>query len=429
MNTFAHPSAALRVELLKLREQVLLRLLLALCLLAPIGFALVMRLQSTVPADTLFGRWAKASGFATSLTLLGFAGSLAIPLLAGVVAGDVFASEDRHGTWKTILTRGSTRADVFLGKTVAAAVLGLLTVAVLAASSLVSAVLIVGSQPLVALSGQVVSPGDAAWLVIASWASILLPTLAYVSLGLLLSAATRSGIVGVLGPALVGLAMQLLSLVGPGEIVRAVLLGTPFDAWHGLFVEPAHAGPLLQGALTSVAYVAVFVTATWLVLRRRAFAGDDAEPGRRRQLAVRAALAAAALVAVLVLASGVGPTEITSSRLQASISPTFERLVSLQYVRRTHSDPPADASVHVRTVCRRSNGSRSGPGDDWTCVVRVVHPQVKGAAVTLEVSVKANGCYTADAPAAIVGPLLLRDDRGRAFTNPLAAFDGCLGTA
>ena len=289
----AHPGAALRVELAKLGEQLTIRVLLGVCLVGPIGFALVMRVQSTVPADTLFGRWARTTGFATSLTILSFATTFGLPLVAGILAGDVFSSEDRHDTWKTVLTRSVTRADVFLGKTLATFLYAALLVAVLALSSLLSGVLLVGSDPLVGLTGQLVSGGRASWLVLLSWAFSLLPMLVFVSLGLLLSLVSRSAIVGVLGPGLVGLVLQLLALVGSGEIERAILPGTPLDAWHGLFVDPVHVGPLVQGAITCLVYVAIFLILAWYVLQRRAFAAAEAVPQRRWRVPVRAAVASA----------------------------------------------------------------------------------------------------------------------------------------
>jgi ABC-2 type transport system permease protein len=49
--------------------------------------------------------------------------------------------------------------------------------------------------------------------------------------------------------------------------------------------------------------------------------------------------------------------------------------------------------------------------------------------MTFDVSLRANGCYTAQGPPSIIGPLRIRDLRGRPFLNPLYAFDGCFGTA
>src|SRR5204862_239578 len=120
--------------------------------LAPFLFAIALRIQTAVPADTLFGIWVHASGFAVPLVALGFVTSWAFPVLISLVAGDIFASEDRYGTWKTVLTRSCTRRDVFAGKVLAAATWSVLVVVLLAVSGLVAGLLLIGSQPLVRLS-------------------------------------------------------------------------------------------------------------------------------------------------------------------------------------------------------------------------------------------------------------------------------------
>ena len=76
--------------------------------------------QSRPPKDTLFGRFATDNGFALALLVLGFASQWVLPLLTAIVAGDIFASEDQHGTWKTVLTRSTSRAQLFWAKTLAA---------------------------------------------------------------------------------------------------------------------------------------------------------------------------------------------------------------------------------------------------------------------------------------------------------------------
>ena len=47
---------------------------------------------------------------------------------------------------------------------------------------------------------------------------------------MLFSVATRNGIVGVLGPALVDLVVQLLALVGTGVWLHLLLVSSGFDA-------------------------------------------------------------------------------------------------------------------------------------------------------------------------------------------------------
>ncbi len=61
-----------------------------------------------------------SSGFAIPLAVLGFGAAWVGPVLTAVVAGDIFSSEDRFGTWKTILTRAHSRGQLFAGKFLAA---------------------------------------------------------------------------------------------------------------------------------------------------------------------------------------------------------------------------------------------------------------------------------------------------------------------
>ena len=107
-------------ELQKLRAQLAVRLVALLAVLGPFAFAALLKVQSGTPSDALFGAWVHSSGYAISLVTLGFAGSWGVPIIAGAVAGDLFASEDRFSTWKTVLTRSCTREDVFGGKVLAA---------------------------------------------------------------------------------------------------------------------------------------------------------------------------------------------------------------------------------------------------------------------------------------------------------------------
>ena len=104
------------VEFTKLARQLRVRLVLAACVGSPFAFAGAMRVQSSVPADTLFGRAVTDSGFAIPLVVLGFGALWVFPVLATIVGGDLFSAEDRYGTWTTVLTRSRSRAEVFAGK-------------------------------------------------------------------------------------------------------------------------------------------------------------------------------------------------------------------------------------------------------------------------------------------------------------------------
>jgi ABC-2 type transport system permease protein len=422
-----------RAERRKLLAQLSTRVLALVCALGPLAFGAILSEQSSVPADTLLGAWVHASGYAVSLVVLGFGGYLGFPIVAGVLAGDLFSSEDRYGTWKTVLTRSRSRRDVFAGKVVAAGTLALVLVALTTLSSLVAGLLLTGDQPLVGLSGNVLSSGESLWLVLASWLLSVPPVLAFTSLALLFSVATRNGIVGVLGPALVGLVMQLLELIGNGTWVHALLVASAFNDWHGLLSAPKFYGPLVIGNCVCALWVAVCLGASWLILRRRDFAGAPVTRRPGWVLPVRVVLGAGALIVVLGVATSLGPVAVTRARLEASISSAFNSLTVLQQ-KELGRTVPKGARLKLHTICVRHAGKSEGPGDDWTCTMTVItalpgsEPFIT-TPVVYDVSAKSDGCYKADGPPSFVGQQMMTDAHGRSVVNPLYTIYACFDTA
>jgi ABC-2 type transport system permease protein len=261
------------VECSKLAAQFKARVTLAACIVGPFVFAAAMRIQSAVPSDTLFGRLVKDSGFAVPFVVLGFAALWAFPVLTSVVGGDLFAAEDRYGTWTTLLTRSRSRAEVFTGKVATALGFSLLAVAILGVSSVAAGVLVVGSQPILGLSGNLLSPSQAMEGVVLAWLSVMAPTLGFTALAVLLSVLTRSSAAGIGLPVLIGLTMQLYAFVDGPEPVRRALITSAFGAWHGLVTEPPYYGPLVHGTLASAVYLVVCLALAYDTLRRRDIGG------------------------------------------------------------------------------------------------------------------------------------------------------------
>ena len=265
--------AALVWETRKLRAQLRTKALLLGAVLVPVAVVLIVGHQSRPPKDTLFGRFATENGFAMALLILGFATQWVLPLLTAIVAGDIFANEDQHGTWKTVLTRSMSRSSIFWAKTVVATVFGLLALLLLAASTIVSSLLIVGHQPLTGLSGQTIAPGAALQLVATSWAAMLPAMLGFTCFAILLSVWSRNPAVGIATPVVFGMVMQLVGSLGGIEPVRPLLLTTSFESWHGLFATPRFTGPLVEGVLVCVLWSLVSLTAAFALLRRRDITG------------------------------------------------------------------------------------------------------------------------------------------------------------
>lgn len=264
---------AYRFELTKLVAQSRARYALLACLVAPVLVVLVLDSQQRPPKDTLFGRHIHASGYAVPLLVLGFAAQWVLPLLTSLVAGDIFASEDSYGTWKTILTRSVSRARLFAAKTMVALSFAVVVLVVLAASTIVSSIAVVGTSDLIGLSGQLIPSHTAARLVVESWATALAPMLAFTCLAILLSVLSRNPTIGVVTPVVVSFVLQLVGSLGGLELLRRLLLTTPFESWHGLLASPSFRGPLLQGLAVSAGWSVLCLAAAYAVLRRRDITG------------------------------------------------------------------------------------------------------------------------------------------------------------
>jgi hypothetical protein len=90
---------------------------------------------------------------------------------------------------------------------------------------------------------------------------------------------------------------------------------------------------------------------------------------------------------VLLGAAGLGPTNLTAQRLQASIGPTFARLSAVRYQWQTGT--PGEANVPMTVTCNRGAGTQqsSGAGDDWACIIVESSPSYGGQPVTFD------GCF------------------------------------
>jgi ABC-2 type transport system permease protein len=256
-------------ETSKLRAQWRARVTLLLCLVAPVIVVAITNAQQRPPKDSLFGRYIHESGFAVALLILGYASQWVLPLLTALVAGDIFAGEDQQGTWKTVLTRSASRSQLFAAKTIVAIVYAVVVLLVLAFSTTVSSVLIVGHQTVTGLSGQPIAAGSATGLVTLSWLVLIAPMVGFTCLAILLSVRSRNPAIGIAAPVVLGLVMQLAGSVGGIDPVRPLLLTTPFETWHGLLVEDRFYGPLLVGFVVCAVWSLLCLGVAYTTLRNR----------------------------------------------------------------------------------------------------------------------------------------------------------------
>ncbi|MFD3491112.1 ABC transporter permease [Streptomyces sp. NPDC058690] len=419
-----------RFELVKLVSQWRIRLLVLACWIVPALFVAAVSQQSTLPVDTLFGRWMHATGWAGPLVILGFAGTWALPLLTSVVAGDVFASEDRLGTWRHLLVAVRSPRRIFVAKTLASLTVILLLVAGLACSSAVGGVLAVGNQPLVGLDGHLLTPADAAGKVLLAWACVIAPTLALAAIGLLGSVTLGRSPMGLLLPALVALAMQLAQMLPLPVAVRLALPSYAFIAWNGLFTSPAQLGPLLAGIAVSLVWaVTATALAYWLFVRRDFTNPSYDGSGRRAITTGLLPLVGLGAVTVAVVA-GTTPSlgsGIEQDKVQRSVATAFAHLYRMQTEQLNRPDV-TEAQLKTTATCTKGGGqvAGQGPGNDWRCVVSWHLPDVEAAGTAIyQLDVTADGRFMADGdgPKEVNGYFLVRTPIGDA-PNPLWQFDG-----
>jgi ABC-2 type transport system permease protein len=281
----------------------------------------------------------------------------------------------------------------------------------------------------VSLNGTFFSPGHSLVLVFVSWLICIPPTLAFTSLAVLLSIATRNGIMGVIGPFVAALAMQLLLLVGTGIWAHLLLVGSAFSSWHGLFAAHPYYGPLLVGIAVSVIWSVVCIDVAWALLRRRDFAGTPVSGGQGWGRPVLVVGALAAVIALIAIAGNWGPAGVTAKRLRSTLSPAFNHLTVLQQRELGRHIPAGAKLTLVLPTCNRRGSSRQGPGD-WVCTIYVVTPS-SGALpsqptpVAYDVSAQWDGCYKAQSPPAFIGQQTMRDAHGHNVVNPLYTIYGC----
>ncbi|MGV9407155.1 ABC transporter permease [Streptomyces sp. NPDC003667] len=419
-----------RFELVKLVSQWRMRLLVAACWIAPALFVAAVSRQSTLPVDTLFGRWMHATGWAGPLVVLGFAGTWALPLLTSVVAGDVFAAEDRLGTWRHLLVAVRSPRRIFAAKALAALTVILLLVSGLACSSAAGGAAAVGNQPLVGLDGHPLSPADAAGRVLLAWLCVLAPTLALAAIGLLGSVTLGRSPMGLLLPALFALTMQLAQMLPLPVAVRLALPGYAFIAWNGLFTSPAQLEPLLTAIAVSLVWAVVATALAFLLFVRRDFTNAAYDGSGRRALTAGVLPLAglvAATVAVVATTTTVTGSGIERDKVQRSLATEFAHLYRLQ-TGQLHRPDVTEAQLRTAATCDKGSVrvAAEGPGNDWRCVVSWHLPGVEatGSAV-YQLDITADGRFVADGdgPKEVNGYFLVRTPNGDA-PNPLWQFDG-----
>ena len=264
-----------RWELFKLRHQKRTYLGLGMSIIVPLLFVLAIHLRRHHQhgGGFAFSDYVDKSGLAIPLVILLFGAIWLFPLIAALVAGDIFASEDHNGTLKTVLTRSLERWQVFAGKTLAAGTYAVVAILLCGTVGVVAGSLQSGFNPLQSLSGTIVSAPRATELVYFSLLIYLIPIAAIVCIGLLLSTVTHNSAAAVVGTLMASLVFQLLGILPGLGGLQPYLLSTQFNAWQGLLRTPIDWTPIIRAVWICGIYGFVSIFTAFVVFIRRDVAG------------------------------------------------------------------------------------------------------------------------------------------------------------
>jgi ABC-2 type transport system permease protein len=264
-----------RWELRKLLAQKRTYLGMAIGVVFPLIFVLAQHLHHHRGHEggNVFFSEITQSGLATPVLTLLLESAFLLPLAAALVAGDIVANEDANGTLKTVLTRSVDRGQVFGGKALAAMTYATLAVFVSAATATIAGVASWGFKHVVTFSGSVVTAPKGLLLVFAANACYLIPLLAVVSIGVLLSTVTRNSAAAVVGTLAVTLILALVTVIPGLEGAQPYLLTTEYNNWHGLLRTPTDWTPIWHSLWVCALYVLPTLFAAYLVFLRRDVAG------------------------------------------------------------------------------------------------------------------------------------------------------------
>jgi len=251
-----------RWELRKLISQKRTYLGLGLAIILPLIFVTVQHLHSHRGHE-------QGNIFASQITQSG----LATPVLMLLVAGDIVAAEDGNGTLKTILTRSVDRGQVFTAKALAAFTYAAIAVFLSALVATSAGVASWGFHNVVTFSGTVVSAQEGLLLVFASNACYLIPLFGVVSIGVLLSTATRNSAAAVVGTIGFTILLFIVAQIPGVEAIKPYLLTEQYENWHGLLRTPTDWAPILHSLWVCALYAVPCLAAAYLVFLRRDVAG------------------------------------------------------------------------------------------------------------------------------------------------------------
>jgi ABC-2 type transport system permease protein len=202
-----------------------------------------------------------ASLFALAVSLL--------PLIAAVSGSQTIATEAEKGTLRTTLIQPVRRGALLASKWLVANLYVAIGLAILLVGSLIAGGAFFGFKSLILLGLDTVSVRHGLVLICMGYLFVFVALAAAVSLALLFSTLTDSGLTAVAGSMVLVFVMMVLGGIPALDFLDPYLFTSHFTAWLDLFRDPIVWGPIRDALINFAIWIAATTGLAWMIFRRK----------------------------------------------------------------------------------------------------------------------------------------------------------------
>ncbi|MEV5410346.1 ABC transporter permease [Thermopolyspora sp. NPDC052614] len=203
------------------------------------------------------------NGLVLTFAAMFFLVPLLLPVAVAVVAGDSIAGEANSGTLRYLLTAPAGRTRLLAVKYSSVVVFSLAASLTVAASALVTGLLMFPSGPMMLLSGVTVPFADGLLRVLIVIGYVTVGMAAIGAVGLAISTLTEAPIGAIAATAALVIVAQVLQAIPQLAALEPYLVTSHWNAFDGALREPIAVGEMQTGLLVFAAYILVFGSIAW----------------------------------------------------------------------------------------------------------------------------------------------------------------------
>ena len=219
-------------------------------------------------ADFYFGI-ITANGLYVAIASLFALSAFLLPLLAAMSGSQTLAGEAERGTLRTVLMQPVRRGGLLAAKWLVANLYIAVGLLLLLAGSLIAGGAFFGFRSMLLLTVQPVSVGHGLGLIVLAYLFVWFAMAAAVSLALVFSTLTDSGLTAVAGAMVLIIVMLVLGTLSALDFLKPYLFTSQFSAWINFFRDPIDWGPIRDALINFAAWIAGTTLIAWIIFRRK----------------------------------------------------------------------------------------------------------------------------------------------------------------